>query len=139
MVLKIIAAGLIAGILANITGYLITARFFHKFQARTPDTWRATESWSHYMYSTGIRLFSCVAIVILYAASRAIVPTILGSIALRGAAFGGCVWAAVAAPIIIEIALFVNWHRGFVVGLLLDWLVLCVIAGKVAALVIGGP
>jgi len=43
---------------------------------------------------------------------------------------------ATAAPVILETALFVNWHRGFVVGLLLDWLVLCLIAGACASVAI---
>jgi hypothetical protein len=33
--------------------------------------------------------------------------------------------------------LFVNWHRGFVVGLLLDWLVVCLLASMAAALALG--
>src|SRR5450432_303369 len=104
--LKIVAAGLIAGILANITGYLITGRLFHKFQTRTPNTWRATESWGHYLYSSVIRLFSCLAIVLFYAACSAMVPAIFGSTLFGAAVFGGCLWAAIAAPIILEIALF---------------------------------
>jgi hypothetical protein len=133
--LKIIAASLIAGILAINTGYVITARVFHAYQSRTPNTWRATESWTHYLYSSGIRLLSCFAIVVLYALIGSRFPTLLDSQLLRGAAFGTCLWAAVAAPVILEAALFVNWHRGFVVGLLLDWLVLCAIAGMAASVV----
>jgi hypothetical protein len=134
---KIIVAGLIAGILANISGYLITGRLFHGFQARTPNTWRATESWSHYLYSSGARIFSCLAIILLHDAFGAIVPTIFGSTLLGGAAFGAGLWAAIAAPIILEAALFVNWHRGFVIGLLLDWLALCVIASMIGSVVTG--
>jgi len=43
-------------------------------------------------------------------------------------------WAAAAAPMILELAVFVKWHRGFVIGLLLDWLALCVLAGAASAL-----
>jgi hypothetical protein len=137
VVTKIVIAGLIAGILANISGYLITARLFPGFQARTPNTWRVAESWSHYLYSAGVRLFSCLAIILLHHAIGAMVPALFGSTLLGGAAFGGCFWAAIAAPIILEVALFVNWHRGFVIGLLLDWLALCVIAGMVGSVIAG--
>ena len=137
MVIKIIVAGLIAGILANISGYLITGRLFHGFQARTPRTWREAESWSQYQYSSGVRLFSCLAIILLQNAIGAIVPAQFGHILPGGAVFGACLWAAIAAPIILEVALFVNWHRGFVIGLLLDWLALCVIAGVIGSVIPG--
>jgi len=135
VLIKIVVAGLIAGVLANISGYLITGRLFHGFQARTPNTWRAAESWSHYLYSVGVRLFSCLAIILLYHAFGAMVPPLFGSTLLGGAAFGACSWAAIAAPVILEVALFVNWHRGFVIGLLLDWLALCVIAGMIGSVI----
>jgi hypothetical protein len=137
VVIKIIAGGLVAGILANLSGYLITGRLFHGFQARTPNTWRAAESWAHYLYASGVRLFSCLAIILLQNAVGAMVPPIVRSTLLGGAAFGACLWAAIAAPIILEAALFVNWHRGFVIGLLLDWLALCIIASMIGSIVTG--
>jgi hypothetical protein len=36
--------------------------------------------------------------------------------------------------IILELAMFVKWHRGFVIGLLLDWLVVCVLAGVASSI-----
>jgi hypothetical protein len=137
MPLKILAASVIAGILASITGYVITGRIFHVYQTRTPNTWRAAESWTQYLYSSGIRVFSCLAIVLLYYVFGAGALIARTSTILGGVTFGGFIWAAIAAPVILEAALFVNWHRGFVVGLLLDWLALCVIAGAVASTVTG--
>ena len=67
MTAKILAAGAIAGLVANITGYLITGMLFHRYQARTPGTWRASESWAHYMVSMAIRIFACIAIGLVYA------------------------------------------------------------------------
>lgn len=66
--LKIIAAGVIAGIVANVTGYVITGRLFHAYQAKTPNTWRQTESWAHYLYAAAIRIAGCIGIGFLYAA-----------------------------------------------------------------------
>ena len=54
--LKILAVGGIAGVLSNITGYVITGLVFHRYQAQTPNTWRSAESWTHYLYSAGVRI-----------------------------------------------------------------------------------
>ena len=43
---------------------------------------------------------------------------------------GAAAWMVLAACILIQ-ALYVNWHRGFVVGLLVDWTVF--IAGVLLA------
>jgi Na+/melibiose symporter-like transporter len=133
--IKIIAGGVLAGILSNITGYLITGRLFHGYQARTPNTWRTSESWNLYLYSAGVRVLSSLAIALLYSVIGARTTALIGGAISSGATFGCWLWAAAAAPVILEIALFVNWHRGFVVGLLLDWLTLCVIASTVASVV----
>jgi len=67
-IIKVLAAGVIAGSVANATGYLITGRLFHPYQARTPGTWRAAESWTHYLNAAAIRIAACVAIGFLYVA-----------------------------------------------------------------------
>ena len=136
VIVRIIAAGAIAGVLANITGYVITGWLFHPYQAQTPKTWRSAESWTHYLYSSGLRFLACLATAIFYDVFSAAPPGIFGGAISSGACFGALLWVATAAPVILETALFVNWHRGFVVGLLLDWLVLCLIAGTIASVVI---
>jgi hypothetical protein len=134
--LKILAAGVIAGIAANATGYLITGRIFHPYQAKTPSTWRATESWAHYQYATVIRIAACIGVAFVYTVIGA--PLALGTNALsRGISFGSIIWAVTMLPLLLEVALFVNWDRGFVVGLLLDWLIVCVVASVAAAVVVG--
>ena len=47
-------AGALAGVvLSATTSYLVTGRLFHRFQEKTPDTWRS-ESWrSHAMAMLG--------------------------------------------------------------------------------------
>jgi hypothetical protein len=134
--LKILEAGVISGIVSNATGYLITGRIFHRYQAMTPGTWRAAESWTHYQYATYIRLAACIGIAFGYA--LLVEPSAFGANALvQGISFGSIIWAITILPLLLEVGLFVNWHRGFVVGLLLDWLVVCVIASEAAALVLG--
>ncbi|MGA2707802.1 MAG: hypothetical protein ACLQJ0_12810 [Steroidobacteraceae bacterium] len=126
---RIVVAGGIAGVLSTVTGYLITGRLFHPYQARTPNTWRSTESWSSYLVSTGLRLFAGVAIACLYAGIDFGISFVDRGTILSGASFGLGLWAMTVAPMTLEAALFVNWHRGFVVGLLLDWMVVFILAG----------
>jgi hypothetical protein len=136
-IIKVLAAGVIAGSVANATGYLITGRLFHPYQARTPGTWRAAESWTHYLNAAAIRIAACVAIGFLYVALGTAAPTIAGGAIARGVSFGAILWAVTILPLLLEVALFVNWHRGFVVGLLLDWLVVCILASTAAVVVVG--
>jgi hypothetical protein len=137
VILKILAGGVIAGIVANATGYLITGRLFHPYQAKTPNTWRQTESWTHYQYATAVRIAACIGIGFLYAAVGTAFPAFAAHAISRGVSFGSILWAVTVLPLVLEAALFVNWHRGFVVGLLLDWLVVCVLASVSAAVVVG--
>jgi hypothetical protein len=136
-ILKVLAAGVVAGVVANATGYLITGRLFHAYQGRTPNTWRATESWTHFLNSAAIRIAACIAIGLLYAALGPAAPTFAADAIARGVSFGSILWAVTILPLLLEAALFVNWHGGFVVGLLLDWLVLRILASAAAAVVVG--
>lgn len=56
---EVLAAAAIAGVAANVSGYLITGRLFHRYQSNTPATWRTVESWTHYAYAAGIRRPHC--------------------------------------------------------------------------------
>jgi hypothetical protein len=134
--LKILGVGVIAGMLANASGYLIIGRIFHPYQAKTPGTWRASESWTHYQYAALIRLAACIGIAFAYALFGASLSFEASALA-QGISFGSIIWAITILPLLLEAALFVNWHRGFVAGLLLDWLVVCVIASVAAAVVLG--
>ena len=135
LTLKVLVAGAISGVAANVTGYLITGRLFHHYQSNTPATWRTVESWTHYQYAAAIRIAACVGIAILYSVVRPSLPG--GADPLTGLSFGLILWAVAILPVVLEVALFVNWHRGFVIGLLLDWLVVCLLAGESAAVAIG--
>jgi len=136
MMLRIALAGACAGLVANVTGYVITGRVFHAFQAKTPGTWRAVESWSHYMAATALRIAACIGIALVYNAFRSAWPTFDGHPILSGVEFGLILWSVSILPVVLEAALFVNWHRGFVLGLLLDWMVVCMLASSAAALAV---
>lgn len=133
VILKIVAGGVIAGVIANVTGYVISGRLFHAYQAKTPNTWRQVESWAHYLYAAAIRIACCIGIGLLYAAIGTQFSALADPAILRVVIFGSFVWAVTILPAALEVSLFVNWRLGFVVGLLLDWLVVCVLASVAAA------
>ena len=137
VILKVVAAGAIAGVFSNVTGYLITGRLFHPYQARTPNTWRVTESWIDYLHAAAARIIACIAIGFLYAAVGRAAPTFAQDLVSRGVSFGVILWAVTTLPLVHELTQFVNWHRGFAVGLLLDWLVVYVLASVSAAVALG--
>lgn len=51
----------------------------------------------------------------------------------NGVVFGVFCWAAVGAPVLLSMGVFVNFHPGVIIGLLLDWLLLSVLAAVAAA------
>jgi uncharacterized membrane protein len=105
---------------------------FYRYQTQTPNTWRTTGSWTHYLYSTAIRIAACIAVTFLYVALRSLSPTFGDGAIARAGTFGLMLWAVTILPVVLEVALFANWHRGFVLGLLLDWLAVCVLASTAA-------
>jgi hypothetical protein len=109
-----IAVGAISGLLLSATSsYLITARLFHAYQARTPATWRK-ESWRQHGLAMIMQMIAGASFGWLFAIAGAppVGPALFELIA--------AVWIGIGACILVQ-ALYVNWHAGFVVGLLLDW------------------
>jgi hypothetical protein len=107
--------GAIAGTVLSVsTSYLVTGWLFHRFQSATPQTWRS-ESWR----SHGI------AIVLQAAAGAALgaVFVVAGTpvLGLKLVTLATGVWVSLAACLLVQ-AVYVRWHWGFVLGLLLDWL-----------------
>jgi len=114
-----ISVGAITGLaLGATTSFLITGRLFHPFQARTPATWRP-ESWRQHALALLLHLIAGGGLGLLLTLSGA--PPI-GSTLLELMA---AIWIVIASCLLIH-ALYVNWHPGFVVGLLLDWAVFVV-------------
>jgi hypothetical protein len=119
-----IPIGAIAGlILSSTTSFLITGRLFHRYQKKTPSTWR-TESWRQHLLAMLLQMIAGAGLGGLFAMGGA------PPIGIRLFDLGAAVWMVVAACILIQ-ALYVNWDRGFVVGLGLDWTVF--IAGVLLA------
>jgi hypothetical protein len=119
-----IPLGAIAGlILSATTSFLITGRLFHRYQKNTPSTWRS-ESWRQHLFAVGLQTLAGAGLGALFTLGGA------PAIGMRLFDLGAAVWMVLAACILIQ-ALYVNWHRGFVVGLLIDWTVF--IAGVLLA------
>ena len=119
-----IPIGAISGlILSATTSYLITGRLFHPYQKLTAATWRP-ESWRHHMIAMLLQA--------LAGAGLGWVFLDVGAPAVGFALFelGMAIWIVLVACILIQ-ALYVNWHIGFVAGLVLDWTVF--IAGVLLA------
>jgi hypothetical protein len=119
-----IPIGAISGlILSATTSFLITGRLFHPYQKKTAATWRP-ESWRHHLSAMLLQGVAGAGIGWLFSAAGA--PTL--GFALFELGLG--VWMVLVACILIQ-ALYVNWHAGFIVGLVLDWTVF--IAGVLLA------
>ncbi len=124
--------GAIAGLITIFTSWLWMGVVFHRFQARTPDSWR-TEGNLSYAISSAIHFLACIIIATLFlfvatGGGVFFIPGIVG--ALR---FGALIWMAMAAPLAIDAGVFINLHLWVVVGQLLDWLTTSLIACAVTA------
>lgn len=120
-VAQFVIIGGLAGILMVMTsGWLITGYIFHRYQKRTPSTWRP-ENWRQH------------ALAVLWAAIgggglgavEAQVAWSADSVA-SAVGFAFLAWAALAGPVIATMATYVNWHRAVVTGLLMEWLLFAI-------------
>src|ERR1700731_2006937 len=106
--------GAIAGIVSIFTSWLWMGVVFHRFQKQTPNTWRP-ENYRSYTLSSVIHFLTCIAIA-----------TVFLLVARMGGVFaGGCpgafrfaalTWMALAAPVVIDAAVFINLHPWVVLG-----------------------
>ncbi len=109
-----IPLGAIAGlILSSTTSFLITGRLFHPYQKKTPLTWRA-ESWRQHLLAMLLQTLAGAGLGWLFAFGGA------PPVGIKLFELGAAAWLVLAASILIQ-ALYVNWDRGFVVGLVVDW------------------
>ena len=124
--------GVIGGVASIFTGYLFMGALFHRFQALTPNTWRP-EGPKQYALSSVFIMMGSVGVALLFALTGGVVAAHGIAWWLQGLAFGSLCWAALPLPSLLSMSLFVNFHRGFIVGALLDSLVACVLTSVVVA------
>ena len=128
-----LVAGVVAGLVGVMTSWLVTGVIFHPYQRLTPATWRRPEGPREYAFASGTTVLAALMIAIFFALTGG-VPALAGSNwVANGALFGFLCWFALGAPVLLSISLFVNIHAGVVIGLLLDWLVVSVLAGIAAS------
>lgn len=130
---RLLLAGAIAGLAGTMTSWLVTGHLFHRFQARTPTTWRPVEGYRQYSLASAITLISAVLVALLYGMTGGIAVLAGAGWLTAGLVFGLLCWAALTAPVLCSLSLFVNIDRGMVIGLLVDWLLVALLAGAAAA------
>src|SRR6476659_2646974 len=121
-----LAPGALAGILAIFASWFWMGFVFHRFQRLTPNTWRPENNRS-YMLSSTITFLSCIAIATVFLLVARMGGVFAGGLpgALR---FAAVAWMALAAPIIVNAAIFINLHPWFVVGQVVNALTNSVLA-----------
>jgi hypothetical protein len=127
-----IVPGAIAGVLSIFTSWLWMGVIFHRFQRRTPNTWRP-EGNANYALSAAIHFLACIAIATFFLlVARTHGGVFAGGI--HGAFhFAALIWMTIAAPLAINAAVFINLHPWVVVGQILDWLTTSILACTLAA------
>jgi hypothetical protein len=109
-----IVVGAITGlVLSATTGFLITGWLFHRYQALTPATWRG-ESWGRHGAAMLLQAFAGAGLgwLCMLVGAPPADTVLLGLIAAAGIPVLAC---------ILVLALYVNWHRGVVAGLVVEW------------------
>jgi hypothetical protein len=65
---RVLVAGGVGGLLSILSSWFITGYLFHKYQRRTPDTWRR-EGPRQYALSSAVQVLAGVAIGLLFFAT----------------------------------------------------------------------
>jgi hypothetical protein len=104
---------------------------FHRFQNRTPNTWRP-ENGRSYALSSAINFLNCIAIATVFLLVARMGGVFAGGLpgALR---FAAVCWIALSAPEIVNAAVFINLHPWFVVGQVINALTTSVLACGITA------
>jgi hypothetical protein len=124
--------GLIAGVLSIFTSWLWMGSIFHRFQKLTPQTWRPESGRSHAL-SSAVHILAALGIALLFMIvagdqSSPFAAGIGGSVQ-----FALACWCVFALPIVLGAAIYVNLHPLVVVGQLLDWLSVSLLATVITA------
>ena len=128
-----IVAGVAAGLVGIMTSWLVTGVIFHPYQRLTPGTWRHKEGPREYALASGATVLAALIVAIFFILTGGVSTLSGSSWAANGALFGFLCWAALGAPVLWSMGLFVNLHAGVIIGLLLDWLLVSLIAGLATA------
>ncbi len=133
--MDVFVAGLFSALAAAVIGYFTTDLIFRRYQLRTPALWRARRMRIH-LLGLGADLVFGMMFATFFWLTGGIGWLNVGQWPKMGFLFGiGC-WGAVALPMLLSMSIFVNFHRGVVVGMLLEWLGSSIAAGLICAFLI---
>ena len=127
-----IVPGLIAGVLSIFTSWLWMGVILHRFQNRTPETWRR-ETGLSYVASSAVHVLAAIAIAIFFSVLKQHAPGLFETGMQCSVAFALTVWVVFALPIILDAAIFIRLHPLVVLGQLLDWLTTSLLATLITA------
>jgi hypothetical protein len=133
---RILMAGAGSAVAGLVIECLTIAWLFHDYQRLTPATWRP-EGPREYFLGSCVTLGSGFAFALLFAMTGTALTSRVGHTVPAGLLFGLACFAALPLPVILSQAIFVNLHRGFVAGLLLNSLLFCLISGVICAVLVG--
>ena len=126
-----LAPGALAGIIAVFTSWFWMGFVFHGYQRLTPNTWRPENNRS-YLLSSVVTILACIAIATVFLLVARMGGVFAGG--LPGAfRFAAVAWMALAAPVVVNAAIFINLHPWFVVGQVINVLTNSVLACTVTA------
>jgi hypothetical protein len=129
---RVLVAGAASGVSALVISYVTIAWLFHDYQKRTPATWRP-EGPREYTLSSLVSLASGFAFAVLFAMTGQVLVSRVGHWLPAGLLFGLAGFTALALPVLLSDAIFVNLHRGFVVGAILNSLLTSLACGVICA------
>jgi hypothetical protein len=124
--------GLIAGLISIFTSWFWMGAIFHRFQKETPGTWRP-EGARSYIFSSALQFVAAIGVACLF---TLVVRFNVGMFAIgfQGALlFAVAIWLALALPILLDSAVYINLHPLVVVGQLTNWLTTSVLSCLITA------
>jgi|SRR5579864_4045420 len=132
---RILSAGTASSIASLVIAYVVIAWLFHDYQKLTPSTWRP-EGPREYTLGSCVYLISGFGFAILFAMTGTALTSRIGHWLPAGLIFGLTCFVALPLPVILSEAIFINIHRGFVLGTLLNSLITCLACGVICATLI---
>lgn len=132
--IKIVLSAVISAAVGIAVDWLVSLKLFHRYRRRTPDTYRPAARRRHVLMWSSIVL-AAFTYAIFFAVTGGIGWLNVTQWVRIGVLFGVGCWMALALPLVLWLSVFINLHRGVIIGLLIDWLLLSVTFGIVCSAV----
>jgi hypothetical protein len=129
---RLLLAGAASGLSALLIAWVTIAWLTHGYQKLTPASWRP-EGPREYTLSSLVYLLSGFAFAVFFAMTGSTLVSRVGHWLHAGLLFGLACFVALALPVLLGDAIFINIHPGFVAGTLLNSLLTCLACGVICA------